>query len=221
MMEKIRFTYGNFRYLVFEFNHQYYLLDRRPCHLIGYLFPPINWFFFQHVYPITSDEYCKIKEKNGHAIKLTVSASLGAGLSVFLYNWLRVNKIDITKYFETNLSSFTTVALFLMTFLLTYVLVELFYYSRKRRMASVLGRELRHLQYYKITPVKIDFKQLLGFLVVIGGLVFFMSLYYFYSGNLLFGLMPNAIIFLYLSTSNVAFGTESHHLYKINDKILK
>lgn len=41
-MEKIRFTYGNFRYLVFEFNHQYYLLDRRPCHLIGYLFPPIN-----------------------------------------------------------------------------------------------------------------------------------------------------------------------------------
>lgn len=62
-MEKIRFTYGNFRYLVFELNHQYYLLDRRPCHLIGYLFPPINWLFFQHVYPITSDEYCKIKEK--------------------------------------------------------------------------------------------------------------------------------------------------------------
>lgn len=62
-MEKIRFTYGNFRYLVFEFNHQYYLLDRRPCHLIGYLFPPINWLFFQHVYPITSDDYCKIKEK--------------------------------------------------------------------------------------------------------------------------------------------------------------
>ena len=63
MMEKIRFTYGNFRYLVFELNHQYYLLDRRPCHLIGYLFPPINWLFFQHVYPITLDEYCKIKEK--------------------------------------------------------------------------------------------------------------------------------------------------------------
>lgn len=85
-MEKIRFTYGNFRFLVFEFNHQYYLLDRRPCHLIGYLFPPINLLFFQHVYPITSDEYCKIKEKNGRATKLTVSASLGAGLSVFLYN---------------------------------------------------------------------------------------------------------------------------------------
>ena len=33
--------------------------------------------------------------------------------------------------------------------------------------------------------------------------------------------MANAIIFLYLSASNVAFGTESHHLYKINDKILK
>lgn len=62
-MEKIRFTYGNFRYLVFELNHQYYLLDRRPCHLVGYLFPPINWLFFQHVYPITSDDYCKIKKK--------------------------------------------------------------------------------------------------------------------------------------------------------------
>lgn len=220
-MEKICFTYGNFRYLVFEFNHQYYLLDRRPCHLIGYLFPPINWLFFQHVYPITSDDYCKIKEKNGRATKLTVSASLGAGLSIFLYNWLRVNKIDITKYFEANLSSFTKVALFLMTFLLTYVLVELCYYSRKRRMVSVLGRELRHIQYYKITPVKIDFKQLLGFIVVFGGLAFFMALYYFYSGNLLFGLMAHAIIFLYLLASNVAFGTESHHLYKINDKILK
>lgn len=220
-MEKIRFTYGNFRYLIFEFNHKYYLLDRRPCHLIGYLFPPINWFLFQHVYPITLDEYYKIKEKNGRAIKLTVSASLGAGLSVFLYNWLRVNKIDITKYFETNFSSFTKVLLFLMTFLLTYILVELFYYSWKRRMASVLGHELRHLQYYKITPVKIDFKQLLCFIVVIGGLAFFMSLYYFYSGNLFFGLMAHAIIFLYLLASNVAFGTESHHLYKINDKILK
>ena len=88
-------------------------------------------------------------------------------------------------------------------------------------MVFVLGRELRHLQYYKITPIRIDFKQLLGFIVVIGGLAFFMSLYYFYSGNLLFGLMVNAIIFLYLSASNVAFGTESHHLYKINDKILK
>ena len=108
-----------------------------------------------------------------------------------------------------------------MTFLLTYVLVELCYYSRKRRMVSVLGRELRNLQYYKITPVKIDFKQLLGFIVVFGGLSFFMALYYFYSGNLLFGIMAHAIIFLYFLASNVAFGTESHHLYKINDKILK
>lgn len=132
-----------------------------------------------------------------------------------------MNKIDITKSFETNLSSFTKVALFLMTLLLTYVLVELCYYSRKRRMASVLGRELRHLQYYKIRPVKIDFKQLLGFIVVFGGLAFFMALYYFYSGNLLFCLTAHAIIFLYLLASNVAFGTESHHLYKINDKILK
>ncbi len=88
-------------------------------------------------------------------------------------------------------------------------------------MASVLGRELRHLQYYKIRPVKIDFKQLLGFIVVFGGLAFFMALYYFYSGNLLFCLTAHAIIFLYLLASNVAFGTESHHLYKINDKILK
>ena len=88
-------------------------------------------------------------------------------------------------------------------------------------MVSVLGRELSHLQYYKIRPVKVDFKQLLGFIVIFGGLAFFMSLYYFYSGNLLFGLMGNAIIFLYLLASNVAFGTESHHLYKINDKILK
>ncbi len=88
-------------------------------------------------------------------------------------------------------------------------------------MAFLIGHELRHLQYYKITPVKIDFKQLLGFIVVIGGLAFFMPMYYFYSGNLLFGLMANAIIFLYLSASNVAYGTESHHLYKINDKKLK
>ena len=88
-------------------------------------------------------------------------------------------------------------------------------------MVSVLGRELRNLQYYKITPVKIDFKQLLGFIVVFGGLSFFMALYYFYSGNLLFGIMAHAIIFLYFLASNVAFGTESHHLYKINDKILK
>ena len=46
-METIQFTYGNFRYLVFEMEGRYYLLDRSPRYFIGYLFSPIIGFFIK------------------------------------------------------------------------------------------------------------------------------------------------------------------------------
>lgn len=84
-------------------------------------------------------------------------------------------------------------------------------------MDSLLGTALQALQYMKLRPQKIDFKQLIGYGVIMGGLVFFMAAYYLYSANLLFCLITIAMSFIYFIGSNVAFGTEVNQFYKIVD----
>lgn len=216
-MKTIQFTYGNFRYLVFEMEGRYYLLDRSPRYFIGYLFSPINWLFYQKVYPISQEGYSKIQQKNDRARNLVIPASFGAGLGVFIYNWFRLKKIDISSHFETTFSFEINLILLLLSLILAHTLAKLFYSYRKKNMDSLLGTALQAPQYMKLRPQKIDFKQLIGYGVIMGGLVFFMAAYYLYSANLLFCLITIAMSFIYFIGSNVAFGTEANQFYKIVD----
>ena len=216
-METIQFTYGNFRYLVFEMEGRYYLLDRSPRYFIGYLFSPINWLFYQKVYPLSQEGYSKIQQKNDIARNLVIPASFGAGLGVFIYNWFRLKKIDISSHFETTFSFEINLILLLLSLILAHTLAKLFYSYRKKNMDSLLGTELQAPQYMKLRPKKINFKQLIGYGVIMGGLVLSMAAYYLYSANLLFCLITIAMSFIYFIGSNVAFGTEVNQFYKIVD----
>ncbi|EMB77449.1 hypothetical protein SMU44_08589 [Streptococcus mutans 11VS1] len=217
MMDTIQFTYVNFRYLMFERGGQYYLLDRSPRHFIGYLFSPINWFFYQAVYPITQEEYFKFKQKNDHAKKFALSTSFGAGLGVFVYNWFRLKKIDISVYFTTPFPFKINLILLLLGLILAYTLAKLFYRYRKKSLFSLIGTDLDHPQYMKLQPQKLDVKQLIGYVVIIGGLTLFISAYYLYSANLLFLLMTILMFFINFIGANIAFGTERNQFYKIRD----
>ena len=216
-METIQFTYGNFRYLVFEMEGRYYLLDRSPRYFIGYLFSPINWIFYQKVYPISQEGYSKIQQKNNRARNLVMPASFGAGLGVFIYNWFRLKKIDISSHFETTFSFEINLILLLLSLILAYTLAKLFYSYRKKNMDSLLGTALQAPQYMKLRPQKINFMQLIGYGVIMGGLALSMAAYYLYSANLLFCLITIAMSFIYFMGSNVAFGTEVNQFYKIVD----
>ena len=114
-MDTIQFTYGNFRYLVFEIEGQYYLLDRRPSHFIGYLFPPLNWFFYQKVYPIKEEDYLRIKQRNNQFKHIVIPVSLGAGLSVFIGAWSRTVNLS----FKTDFSEITNIILLSLALLLS------------------------------------------------------------------------------------------------------
>lgn len=111
--------------------------------------------------------------------------------------------------FEINL------ILLLLGLILAYTLAKLFYLYRMKSMLSLIGTELGYPQYIKLQPQKLDFKQLISYVVVIGGLLLCISAYYLYSANLLFWLMTIAILFINFISSNVAFGTEVNQFYKI------
>lgn len=216
-MKTIQFTYGNFRYLVFEMDGEFYLLDRRPRYIIGYLFSPINWFFYQEVYPLSREGFSKIQQKNDRARKFSMSVSFGAGLGVLIYNWFRLKKIDISIYFKIITSFEINLILLLLGLMLALSLARLFYYYRKKNMLSLIGTTLQTPLYVKLKPQKLDFKQLIGYGLVMVGLVTFMAAYYLYSGNMLFCFITSIMSFIYFLGSNVAFGTEANQFYKIVD----
>ena len=89
-MDNIQLIYGNFRYLIFVKDDQYYLLDRIPSRFIGYFLPPVNWVLYQKVYPITLSQYAKIKDKNDRAPKLAFLIPIAIGLNVYVANKFRL-----------------------------------------------------------------------------------------------------------------------------------
>lgn len=217
-MDNIQLIYGNFRYLIFVKDDQYYLLDRIPSRFIGYFLPPVNWVLYQKVYPITLSQYAKIKDKNDRAPKLAFLIPIAIGLSVYVANKFRLENNDMMKYFQTDFSVVANVITLLIGSILVGILVRVFYFYRKKSMGALIGSTLDHPHYYKIRPLKLKIKQLFSYFVVLGGLTLFASGYYIYSGNLLFALFSLMMQFFYLIGSNVSFGTESQQLYKIVDR---
>lgn len=154
-MEKIQICYPvNYRYSLFVENGQYYLLDMRPARIIGYPCFPLNWMLYHQVYPITTEEYVKIQEKHHKANKWAIPTSLVCGFSVYLNSWARVNKIDIFKPFYTNFSLATNIILLVVGLIVTYPLLQWVYRSQKRKIQTLLNRELDKPLYYKLSPTR-------------------------------------------------------------------
>lgn len=216
-METIQFTYGNFRYLIFQVNGQYYLLDRCPNHFIGYLFSPVNWFFYQKVYSITPSQYEKVQNKLAQAPKLSFLIPIAIGMGTLLSRISQKENRDIIKLFETEFSILTCLFTLLIGVILIYLLVKLFYSQREKSMISLLDSRLNQSKYYKFMPSKFNLKQLVGYVLVLWGLPFFGGWYYLFSGNLFWGLFTLFMLFFCFISSNVAFSTEANQFYKIVD----
>ncbi|HHF7010880.1 TPA: DUF443 family protein [Streptococcus mutans] len=216
-METIQFTYANFRYLMFERGGQYYLLDRRPRYMIGYLFLPLNWFFHQKVYAITADDYFKIQEKLNKKAKFSFPVSIGSGLGVFVASLSRVTNFD--KNFETDFSIEINSMLALVGILLAYLLIELFYDIWKKSLNALFPLDNRFIAYCQVRPSYsvLQYAKMIGFRLFFFMLFFGITLIYLTLGNWLMWLGSIFMLWLFFLSVNLNFIPREDVQYKIID----
>ncbi len=212
-METIQFIYGNFRYLIFQTDGQYYMLDRRPNHLVGYLVMPLNCIFYQKVYPITESDYLSIKQRNDKFKHIVVPASLGSGLAVFIGSWSRMVNLSFVNHFSKEI----TVLLLVIILILSYISVQFIYYSRKKSILSLLQNDLTQPVYYKIKPIKFDYKRFIAYIIIMLGLPICLAFIYLYSKDMLFLFAFYIMSLISLLCVNLAFSAEANYFYKIVD----
>lgn len=222
-MKFIQLQYqGNFRYLSFVVNDKYYLIDRHPSNIIGHLFFPLNWALYHKVYPITTEEYLILKEKHARASKFVIPTSLVGGATVFFNAWIRVNKIDIFKHFNTDFSMITNCILLAIGLVVAFLLLQLLYYSRRKSLQALLDRELKQPLYYKMRP----HNPLAFFLHILWAWLFILFLFiiftgiFLYLGNIVLLLVAILLAFIYLGAANGAFSAKEKWKYKIVDILL-
>lgn len=219
-METFHFTYANFRYLVFQVNDQYYLLDRRPRSLIGYFFLPLNWFFHQKVYSISVDDYLKIQQKLNKRAKFAFPISIGSGLAVFIGSWSRIE--NISQYFETDFSIATNGILLFFAVTLAYLSIEIFYSVWRKSFISLFHLEnclYTYCQVRPVFPIRQYFK-VLGARLFFLGLSLAVCLVYLYLGNWLGWIGSTIMLFLFFLSINVNFVPREEVLYKITHRIV-
>lgn len=210
---------GNLRYVLFEVEGQSYLLDRRPSHFIGYLSLPLNWLFYQKVYAITSEERSRLEAKHSKASKFVIPTSLVGGLAVFFNAWTRMHSIDIFEYFYVNFPRVTSCSLVVFGLFLSFILLQLLYFSRRKSIQKVLGKTLVQPFYYKIRPVKsirLFFKMLTLRIFGIALPVMF-ALAFIYLKNIAMLLIMVLTMFSFLGLVNGAFSPGEEWEYEIVD----
>mgnify|MGYP003605424924 FL=1 len=219
-METIQLYYrGNFRYILLSVGKQYYLIDRRPSHIIGYFLLPSNWYFYYKVYPITTEEYLKIQTKYSKSSKFMIPVSFVGGLSVFLSTWMRVNNVDIFQYFNTNLSPVAKGIALCLSFLSSFILLQIVYSSRKKNIQTLIGKNLDSPLFYKFRPEKpLQFTlNTIGLRIFGVSLIAIFVLAFLYLGNIamLFGNI--LMTFIYFGMANGAISPNEKWKYRIVD----
>ncbi|MFU2181733.1 DUF443 family protein [Streptococcus pluranimalium] len=219
-METIQFySKGNMRYVLFQIDGQHYLLDRRPRHLLVYLFFPLNWKLYHNIYMITPEEYQKINKKYMKASRFTIPTSLIAGSVVFLNSWTRLRGIDTFERFNTDFSMSVKWILLIFGVLIVFPLLQLFYSSRKKSMEKLIGRELTNALYYKLKPqktLKLFFNLFMLLLFAFVMLICF-AIAFLYLGNLAMLVSAMLMSFLCLCAANGTYSDNEKWKYEIVD----
>lgn len=217
---KIKLQYkSNLRYAFFNFKGENYLLDRRPSHFIGYLFLPLNWIFYQKVYAITNEEFSRLEGKHSKASKFIIPVSLVGGLIVLFNAWTRIHNIDIFEYFYVDFSIVTSCILVGFGLILSFVLVQLLYFLRKKSIQKVLEKTLEQPIYYKIRPVKpmrFFLKMFILRIFVIALPVIF-AISFIYLKNIAMLLIMVLTTFFLIGSANGAFLTSEEWEYEVVD----
>ena len=219
-MQKIKLYYkGNLRYLLFHYQGRQYLLDRSPKHFLGYFCLPLNWYFYQKVYAISDEELVKIEEKNSKASKFILPTSLAAGLAVFVNAWARMNHIDLFANFYVNFSIVTSLVLVVIGLLLSFSLLQLLYFKKKKTLEKLLNRSLEQSIYFKIKPVNSLRFYVKMFLLrlCIFALTLIFALAFIYLKNIAMLCLMMLTVFIFLATINIAFAPGEEREYEIVD----
>lgn len=210
------------KFSVFTVDGHYYLFDIRPRNILGHLFFPLNWVTYHKFYPITIEEYLRMKENYSKSSKFIIPTSLVGGLSVFLSTWLRVNKIDIFGRFNTEFSMLTKCMLLALGAVMAFLILQCLYFSRKKSLQRLLGRELSQPLYYKMRPtrpLRFFLSKIWAWLVILCMLIGVVT-YFLYLGNIVMLLVAILMIFIYLGSSHGAFSAREEWYYQIVDVVL-
>lgn len=219
-MQKIKLYYkGNLRYLLFHYQGRQYLLDRSPKHFLGYFCLPLNWYFYQKVYAISDEELVKIEEKNAKANKFILPTSLAAGLAVFVNAWAHMNHIDLFANFHVNFSIVTSLVLVVIGLLLSFSLLQLLYFKKKKTFEKLLNRSLEQSIYFKIKPVNSLRFYVKMFLLrlCIFALTLIFALAFIYLKNIAMLCLMMLTVFIFLGTVNIASAPGEEREYEIVD----
>lgn len=183
---QLRFS-NNFRYLLFEIDGQYYLLDRHPTHLICYIVLPTSFLFYQKVYPIKKDVLLKLEKKETGAGKYTIPTSLVGGAAVLANTYSRINNINPFQYFETQFSLTINFILLFLSWFVIYGLIQWLYASKKKDIQKIIGTELNSPFHCKIRVESIIkfVRNILGIRIFAWLMLLIPAILFFLTGNLL------------------------------------
>lgn len=191
----------------------------RPNYFIGHLFFPLNWLFYHKVYPITLEDYAKIKERYVKLSRFMIPTSLVGGAVVFVNGYTRLHDIDPLQYFKTNFPLTIVIVLLVLGWILSYGLLQLMYRSSKKGLQKTINRELIQPFNYKIRPEKplrffFSLFWAWGFCLIVP---IALSIGFLYLKNILILLMATLFTICYFGSSNGAFSPNEKWKYQIVD----
>lgn len=203
-MKPIKLLPVNIRYLVFEQAGAYFILDRCPRHLLGYLFFPLNWLFRQKIYAINREEYIKLKEKHNQN-KIGISTTFVAGLAIVFSHTTR-------RYLHLFATDFTFLQnIFIYLIALVLASIGLYFINRRAcksitKKVTLTSKPVMNQQLFPIWDKNLVLPILLSlFPLLTGGIIIILQ---FYIGNWVYiaGGLLHIFLFLMLS-SNLAYIT--------------
>lgn len=153
-MQIVQLIYISARYMVFTANNHYYLLDRKPVNILGYLFFPINWLFKQKIYLISEPDFAHLIDKKQKKSGIGLNMSLVGGLTVLSSYF--INKSKPWERFVTDLSTGAILLILFLLFVVALFLVRGIHGISKSSLNSAINLNSKEFHYYKLRPPKID-----------------------------------------------------------------
>lgn len=138
----------NSRYLAYQENNAYFLIDRKPVFLIGYLFYPLNWLAKRKVVEISEATYRTLTKQRPHSNRNSGLAIAAGGLGVLLSR-LRTSQ---GWAFPMGLNQTDKLLLWLFVVVVVALLIYIINRRAKKAIMSTIGDDatnpLLHVHVY-------------------------------------------------------------------------
>lgn len=203
---KLHFSH-NVRYVVFEVDGHHYLLDRKPAHLVCYLFLPLNFLCYQKAFLISREEFLQLKKTKMSQKKSVISPSLIGGFAALTTVYTRINHINLFQYFETQLSLPVNVGLLIFGWFVVYCLLQGMYASKEKLIRTTIESNLSSPVSYQLKvkdPVTFV-RKMIGLRIFAWVMLLMPTCLFLLFGNLLLLLVSCVGLFVLLFSAVIAF----------------